>query len=93
MLVSIILGQFISNLPLVVLYLSLLPHHASETSLLALAVGSTIAGNWSILGAASNIIIIQNMEKHKIKGFGFFEYIKFGTPLTIVTILIYRCFL
>jgi len=30
---------------------------------MALAAGSTIAGNLSILGAASNVIIIQNAER------------------------------
>ena len=30
---------------------------------MALAAGSTIAGNFLILGAASNVIIIQNAEK------------------------------
>ncbi len=68
-------------------------HHSySNLSLLSLAVGSTIAGNLSILGAASNIII-QNTEKRGIKGFGFFEFIKLGAPLTFINLLIYAYFL
>lgn len=91
---SIVLSQFISNVPLVALYLPLLIHnHLPESHLLALAVGSTIAGNLSILGAASNIIIIQNAEKRKAKVFGFFEFIKLGAPLTIINILVYAYFL
>ncbi len=94
LLISIILSQFTSNVPLVALYLPLLMHHThSNLSLLALAVGSTVAGNLSILGAASNIIIIQNSEKRGIKGFGFFEFIKFGAPLTLINLLIYAYFL
>jgi Na+/H+ antiporter NhaD/arsenite permease-like protein len=94
LIISIILSQFISNVPLVALYLPLLiHHHLSDSHLLALAVGSTIAGNLSILGAASNIIIIQNAEKRGIKGFGFFEFIKLGAPLTVLNILIYAYFL
>lgn len=94
LIISIILSQFISNVPLVALYLPLLIHHnLSDSYLLALAVGSTIAGNLSILGAASNIIIIQNAEKHGAKGFGFFEFIKIGAPLTVINILIYAYFL
>lgn len=90
LLISLILSQFISNVPLVALYLPLLMHHSYDNSqLLTLAVGSTIAGNLSILGAASNIIIIQNSESRGVKGFGFFEFIKLGAPLTLITILIY----
>lgn len=92
--VSIILSQFISNVPLVVLYLPLLiHHHLPQSHLLALAVGSTIAGNLSILGAASNIIIIQNAEKRKANCFGFFEFIKLGTPLTVINVMVYAYFL
>ena len=62
--VSVILSQFISNVPLVALYLPILSHASVDTGgLLALAAGSTIAGNLSILGAASNVIIIHNAEK------------------------------
>jgi Na+/H+ antiporter NhaD/arsenite permease-like protein len=88
--ISLILSQFISNVPLVALYLPLLiQHHLPNSHLLALAVGSTIAGNLSILGAASNIIIIQNAEKRGDPGLGFFEFIKLGAPLTVINILIY----
>src|SRR3989338_1897446 len=64
LLVSILLSQLISNVPLVALYLPLLLHAgAATTEMAALAAGSTIAGNLFILGAASNVIIIQNAEK------------------------------
>lgn len=92
--ISTILSQFISNVPLVALYLPLLlHHHLPHSHLLALAVGSTLAGNLSILGAASNIIIIQNSEKRGVRGFGFLEFIKLGLPLTLITILIFAYFL
>lgn len=94
LIISIILSQFISNVPLVALYLPLLMQQShSNSSLLALAVGTTIAGNLSILGAASNIIIIQNSERRGIKGFGFFEFITIGAPLTLINLLIYVYFL
>ncbi len=93
LIVSIILSQFISNVPLVALYLPLLlKPHMPESHLLALAVGSTIAGNVSMLGAASNIIIAHNAEKRKVKGFGFFEFVKIGLPLTLINVLIYSYF-
>lgn len=92
--ISVVLSQFISNVPLVALYLPLLLHqNLPESHFLALAAGSTIAGNLSILGAASNIIIVQNAEKRGNKGFSFFDFIKIGLPLTLVNILVYGYFL
>ena len=62
MILSATLSQLISNVPLVALYLPMLANPDAQ-SLMALAAGSTIAGNFLILGAASNVIIIQNAEK------------------------------
>ncbi len=92
LLLSVILSQFISNVPFVALYLPLILSSNGERSLLALAAGSTIAGNLTILGAASNVIIIQNAEK-KGETITFLEFIKIGIPLTILNILIYYLFL
>jgi Na+/H+ antiporter NhaD/arsenite permease-like protein len=89
--VSVILSQFISNVPLVALYLPMLTG-AGASQLMALAAGSTIAGNLTILGAASNVIIIQNAEKygHTI---GFLDFIRIGLPLTLVHMTVYYLFL
>ncbi len=91
--VSIILSQFISNVPLVALYLPILIQAgASSKEVLALAAGSTIAGNLFILGAASNIIVIHNSEK-KGKTLTSWEFARIGVPLTIINVLIYYFFL
>ena len=93
MAVSVLLSQFISNVPLVALYLPLLNKlGASTRDLMALAAGSTIAGNLSILGAASNIIIIQNAEKKANETLTFWEFIRIGIPLTAVNVLVYWLF-
>jgi Na+/H+ antiporter NhaD/arsenite permease-like protein len=91
--ISVILSQFISNVPLVALYLPLLYNSgAGIKELMALAAGSTIAGNMTILGAASNIIIIQNAEK-KGCSITFLEFARIGIPLTIINVFIYWLFL
>ena len=90
--ISVLLSQFISNVPLVALYLPLL-HHASNAQLMALAAGSTIAGNLLILGAASNVIIIQNAEKRGKSAFSFWEFVKLGLPLTLCNSIVYYLFL
>jgi Na+/H+ antiporter NhaD/arsenite permease-like protein len=91
--ISIFLSQFISNVPLVALYLPLLIQAGAHTThMVALAAGSTIAGNLFILGAASNVIIIQNAEKKTGATLTFLDFAKIGIPLTIVNTLIYWFF-
>jgi len=87
MLLSASLSQLVSNVPLVALYLPMLTHPGPE-ALMALAAGSTIAGNLLILGAASNVIIIQHAEKHEAT-LGFFEFARIGIPLGFVNLLLY----
>ncbi|MBI3546177.1 MAG: anion transporter [Gammaproteobacteria bacterium] len=92
--VSVLLSQLISNVPMVALYLPLLIHAGASTpAFLALAAGSTLAGNLFILGAASNIIIIQSAERKAGQTLGFFEFARVGIPLTLVNVLIYGLFL
>jgi len=94
MAVSIALSQLISNVPLVALYLPVLSQlGAASKEMMALAAGSTIAGNFSILGAASNVIIIQNAEKRAGETLTFWDFVKIGIPLTAVNALVYWLFL
>ncbi len=88
---SVLLSQLISNVPFVALYQPLLAG-ASVEDLMALAAGSTIAGNLFILGAASNVIIIQNAERSG-ETLTFLEFAKVGIPLTAVNVLVYWLFL
>ncbi len=90
---SVVLSQFISNVPFVALYMPLLLQSGvGPTEMIALAAGSTIAGNLLILGAASNVIIVQNAERegHTIT---FMEFARAGVPLTVLNCLTYWLFL
>ncbi|MDD2804714.1 MAG: SLC13 family permease [Elusimicrobiales bacterium] len=92
--VSVGLSQLISNVPLVALYLPVLRHAGGGTpELLALAAASTFAGNLFILGAASNVIIIQNAEKKGGETLTFAEFARAGIPLTFINAIIYWVFL
>ena len=88
---SVLLSQLISNVPLVALCQPLLVN-PSPQALMALAAGSTIAGNLFILGAASNVIIIQNAEKSG-ETLNFLEFARVGVPLTLLNVLVYWLFL
>lgn len=89
---GILVSQFISNVPFVALMLPvLLESGVSTDGMMALAAGSTLAGNLLIFGAASNVIIIQNAEK-KGETMGFLEFAKAGIPLTIIQGIIFILF-
>jgi len=86
---SVVISQFISNVPFVALFQPMILQAGGTTAqLMALAAGSTLAGNLTILGAASNVIIIQNAEKSG-ETLTFFEFARVGVPLTIIQVAVY----
>jgi len=86
---SLLLSQFISNVPYVSLVLPLLKANAASVlSYMTLAAGNTVAGNLTIFGAASNVIIIQNAEKSG-ETLTFFEFLKFGLPVVFMQSIIF----
>jgi Na+/H+ antiporter NhaD/arsenite permease-like protein len=93
---SITLGQILSNVPFVALYNHVMFANGFTDTHVAqwmmLAASSTIAGNLTILGAASSIIIIQAAESKGVKAFTFFEFFKIGSIVTLVNILVYYLF-
>jgi Na+/H+ antiporter NhaD/arsenite permease-like protein len=80
-------SQLISNVPLVSLALPLLPAGRPDL-LMALAAGSTIADNLTLIGAASNIIIVQAAERRGIY-LGFWVFLAVGAPLTVLNVAVY----
>jgi Na+/H+ antiporter NhaD/arsenite permease-like protein len=101
--ISIALSQVLSNVPFVAIYNTLTINNgfvengnsgANTTGQwMMLAAASTIAGNLTILAAASNIIIIEAAESRGIKTFTFFEFLKVGALVTIANIVIYYLFI
>lgn len=88
---GIFLSQIISNVPFTIFYLKIMKLlNPPQISYLILAFASTIAGNLTVLGAASNVIILQNLEK-RVKGHivNFFEFVKFGLPLTVIQVVLF----
>jgi Na+/H+ antiporter NhaD/arsenite permease-like protein len=95
--VSIFFSQILSNVPFVSLYDNVMIHsgitgsHISQWMMLAAA--STIAGNLTIFGAASNIINIEAAESRKVKAFSYIEFFKIGIIITVINLCIYYIFL
>src|SRR5690606_38720656 len=73
--ISAALSQLVSNVPLVALYLPALDEvNASAEAYLALAAGSTLAGNLTLIGAASNVIVVDVAERRFGVSIGFWEF-------------------
>ncbi|TAJ44538.1 anion transporter [Methanofollis fontis] len=90
---SIIASQFISNVPCVALVLPpLLGSGGGVREMCALAAGSTIAGNLTVIGAASNVIICGEAERRG-KAPGYLEFFIVGFPLTILQAAVYYAWL
>ncbi|MDC8453788.1 MAG: anion transporter, partial [Candidatus Nitrosotalea sp.] len=94
---SVTLGQILSNVPFVNLYNYIMIANgftgAHIVPWMMLAASSTIAGNLTILGAASTVIIIQAAESRGVRAFSFLEFFKIGSVVTVVNLAVYYMFL
>jgi Na+/H+ antiporter NhaD/arsenite permease-like protein len=95
--ISISISQLLGNVPFVALYnLVMIDNGFVGDDIyewMMLAAASTIAGNLTILGAASNIIIIGAAESRGFKSFGYIEFLKIGSIVTLVNVIIYYMFI
>ena len=82
-----VLSNLVSNVPAVILFKPMMNNFTNpEKFWLLLAMASTFAGNFSIIGSVANLIVVEQSKPYvKI---GFFEYLKVGIPLTIISIFI-----
>jgi len=94
---SLLLSQILSNVPFVKLFITYMHSIGYKGQdiipWLTLAMASTIAGNLTLLGAASNIIIIESLERKYGKTITFKEFFKTGSIVTIVNTAIYTPFI
>jgi Na+/H+ antiporter NhaD/arsenite permease-like protein len=81
-----VISNAISNVPAVMLFKSVVPHLPDpRTSWLAVAMSSTLAGNLTVSGSIANLIVIESARRRGFK-IGFFEYLRVGVPLTVLTL-------
>ena len=85
---SVLLSNLVSNVPAVLLFkplMEVMPQ--KELAWLALAMSSTLAGNLTVLGSVANLIVVENARRAGTE-LSFFEYLKVGVPLTVLTTLV-----
>lgn len=89
-------SQLVSNVPWVALQIPVLHGIGYGASTpwawIALAAGSTLAGNVTILGAASNLIVVEQAERAGVR-IGLARFVKVGLPLTAMTVAVLFAFL
>ena len=86
--VAAILSNLVSNVPAVLVLKPFVqgladPHRAW----LVLAMASTLAGNFTILGSVANLIVVERARRQGIE-ISFWSYFRIGAPLTLITIVI-----
>jgi Na+/H+ antiporter NhaD/arsenite permease-like protein len=86
--VTAVLSNLVSNVPAVLMmkpFVESLPDHA--TAWLTIAMASTLAGNFTILGSIANLIVVQKAAARGVE-ISFWDYFRVGAPLTIITLVI-----
>ena len=84
--VTAVLSNLVSNVPAVLMmrpFVDGLPSH--DTAWLTIAMASTLAGNFTILGSIANLIVVQKAASRGVI-IGFWDYFRVGAPLTVITL-------
>jgi Na+/H+ antiporter NhaD/arsenite permease-like protein len=77
-------SNIFSNVPFVLVAGKWIPHFADPALMWkVLAVATTFAGNLTIIGSVANMIVVESAREHL--QIGFWDYARFGIPITIVT--------
>ena len=82
--VTAVLSNLVSNVPAV---LMMKPFVKSDTAWLTVAMASTLAGNFTILGSIANLIVVQKAAARGVV-ISFWDYFRVGAPLTVITLVI-----
>jgi Na+/H+ antiporter NhaD/arsenite permease-like protein len=83
---SVLGSNVFSNVPFVLLAGKWIGNFAQpELMWKVMALATTFAGNLTILGSVANIIVVESARAHL--EVGFWDYARFGIPVTILTII------
>ncbi|MDI1249825.1 MAG: anion transporter [Lacunisphaera sp.] len=86
--VAVVLSNIVSNVPAVMLFRPVVPTLTDPHSAwLTLAMATTLAGNLTLLGSVANLIVAE-IARHRGVRLSFVEYLKAGTPIAGLTLLL-----
>jgi Na+/H+ antiporter NhaD/arsenite permease-like protein len=82
-----VLSNLVSNVPAVLVMKPFVTSLADpQRAWLVIAMASTLAGNFTLVGSVANLIVAQRARSHGVE-IGFWPYFKVGAPLTVLSIL------
>ncbi|MFY9833831.1 MAG: SLC13 family permease, partial [Methylocystis sp.] len=85
--ITAVLSNLVSNVPAVLVLKPFIAHVSDpRRSWLVIAMASTLAGNFTLIGSIANLIVAQRAHAAGAT-IGFWTYFKVGAPLTILSIL------
>ena len=82
---SAVVSQLVSNVPLTMLVIPVIRNIPGDVLWISLAAGSTLGGNATIIGAVSNIIVVEQAYTQGVK-LGWWEFTRVGLVVTALTI-------
>ncbi|PZU94844.1 MAG: anion transporter [Chelatococcus sp.] len=86
--VTAVLSNLVSNVPAVLVLKPFVEHlQEPQRAWLVVAMASTLAGNFTLLGSVANLIVAERAAKEGI-AIDFWAYFRIGAPLTIATLAI-----
>lgn len=86
--VTAVLSNLVSNVPAVLMLKPFVDALKDpDTAWLVIAMASTLAGNFTVLGSIANLIVVQKAGAAGVT-IGFWDYFRVGAPLTIVTLTV-----
>jgi Na+/H+ antiporter NhaD/arsenite permease-like protein len=81
-------SSVVSNVPAVLLlkpFIGVLPD--PDRAWLVIAMSSTLAGNFTVMGSIANLIVVEKAARRGIV-IGFWDYFRVGAPLTVLTLAV-----
>jgi Na+/H+ antiporter NhaD/arsenite permease-like protein len=83
-----IISNLVSNVPAVLLLKPLVVSLSDQRSAwLTVAMASTLAGNFTLIGSIANLIVVQAAAANGVE-VGFWDYFRVGAPLTLLTLAV-----
>ena len=85
--VTAALSNLVSNVPAVLLlkpFVAALPE--PHRAWLVIAMASTLAGNFTVLGSIANLIVVEKAARRGVV-IRFWDYFRVGAPLTALTLV------
>jgi len=83
-------SNIFSNVPFVLVAGKWIQHFADPALMWkVLALATTFAGNLTIIGSVANMIVVESAREHL--EIGFWDYTRFGIPITILTTVAGTC--